>query len=88
MTFYERVRPTIVHANDLEVLCDALSAMEGAIQDLSRLDADAGEPLSDVLSMIASDAQERLVFCAVRVIRFVEHPLLLPSLPKAKSIPV
>jgi len=62
-TFYDRIRPAIVRANDLEVLCDGLSALEGwfhwslfranrvenhagAIQDLSRMEPDAGEPLA------------------------------------------
>jgi hypothetical protein len=69
MGFYDKIRPAILRCNDLEALCDALSALEGSVHDLARMDPDAGEPLADVLSIIASDAQERMVFCAVRVIR-------------------
>jgi len=67
---YTTLRVAIVRAVDLEVLCDALSAVEAAVTDLARLaDPEASDALADVLALIASDAQERLVFCAVRVLR-------------------
>lgn len=67
---YDELRPIIVKENDLENLCDASSSIDSAIQDLeARMDRDAVEPLERVLTRIAFDIQERLVFCVIRVIR-------------------